>query len=142
MTVPLLRPGQTHDAVPRMKHALVRELLKLGLTPLAEPVALDSKTYGPAAVTAVEAFQQRRHLHGNGVVDKDTWHALGIDEPVADVSPVFHDGRVVIAPEANLPDRPIQAITLKYVAQMAALLEKPITITTGRTTTSSPSTAL
>ena len=31
MAVPLLRPGQTHAAVPRLKQALVRELLELEL---------------------------------------------------------------------------------------------------------------
>jgi hypothetical protein len=39
--------------------------------------------------------------------------------------------RVVVAAGANLPGKPIQPMTLKYVEQMAALLRRPITITTG-----------
>jgi murein L,D-transpeptidase YcbB/YkuD len=84
MTVPVLRPGETDDAVPRMKRALVRELLKLGLRSVAEGVDLDSKTYGPAAVKAVEKLQARKHLQADGVVDKDTWRALGIADPVVE----------------------------------------------------------
>ena len=126
MAVPILRPGDTNDAVPRMKRALVRELLKLGLRSIAEDVVLDSKTYGSAAAKAVEKFQGRRHLQVDGIVGKDTWRALGIDEPV-----VEGNGRVIIAPGANLPGKPIQPMTLKYVERMAAFIHKPITITTG-----------
>src|SRR5919201_1977180 len=103
MSVPILRPGDTNDAVPRMKRALVRELLKLGLRPVAEGVVLDSKTYGSAAVTAVEKLQARKHLRIDGVVGEDTWHALGVDDPVAE-----DVGRVIIAPGANRPGHPIQ----------------------------------
>jgi murein L,D-transpeptidase YcbB/YkuD len=84
MTLPILRPRDTNDAVPRMKRALVRELLKLGLRPVAEPVEVESKTYGPAAVKAVEKLQARKHLKVDGIVGADTWRALGIDEPVVD----------------------------------------------------------
>ena len=125
MSVPILRPGDTNDAVPRMKRALVRELLKLGLRSVAEGVVVDSKTYGSAAAKAVEKFQGRRHLQVDGIVGRDTWRALGVDEPVVDV------GRVIVAPDANLPGKPIQPMTLKYVERMAALLQRPITITTG-----------
>ena len=125
MSVPILRPGDTNDAVSRMKRALVRELLKLGLRSVAEGVVVDSKTYGSAAVKAVEKFQARRHLEIDGIVGQDTWHELGIDEPVVDVA------RVIVAAGANLPGKPIQPMTLKYVEQMAALLRRPITITTG-----------
>ena len=125
MSVPILRPGDTNDAVPRMKRALVRELLKLGLRSVAEGVVVDSKTYGSAAVKAVEKFQARRHLAIDGIVGRDTWRALGVDEPVVDV------GRVIVAPGANLPGKPIEPMTLKYVERMAALLQRPITITTG-----------
>src|SRR5918912_1508442 len=125
MSVPILRPGDTNDEVPRMKRALVRELLKLGLRSVAEGVVVDSKTYGSAAVKAVEKFQARRHLEIDGIVGQDTWRALGIDEPVVDVA------RVIVAAGANLPGKPIQPMTLKYVEQMAALLRRPITITTG-----------
>jgi Putative peptidoglycan binding domain len=126
MSVPILRPGDTNDAVPRMKRALVRELLKLGLRSVAEGVVLDSKTYGSAAVDAVEKFQARRHLRVDGIVGKDTWHELGVDEPVVEEA-----GRVILAPGANLPGKPIQPMTLKYLERMAALIHKPITITTG-----------
>jgi hypothetical protein len=40
-------------------------------------------------------------------------------------------GKVVVAPGANLAGRPITKMTLDYVARMAALLGKPIVITTG-----------
>jgi hypothetical protein len=126
MSVPILRPGDTNDAVPRMKRALVRELLKLGLKPIAQEVVLDSKTYGSAAVNAVEKLQAKKHLQVDGVVGKDTWRALGVDEPVIEDA-----GRVIIAPGANLPGKPIQPMTLKYVERMAAFIHKPITITTG-----------
>src|SRR3989440_929440 len=126
MSVPILRPGDTDDAVPRMKRVLVRELLKLGLRPVAEPVDVESKTYGSAAVNAVEKFQARKHLQVDGIVGQDTWRALGIDEPV-----VEEVGRVIIAPDANKAGQQIQPMTLKYVERMAAFLHRPITITTG-----------
>lgn len=40
-------------------------------------------------------------------------------------------GKVVVAPSANLPGHPISKMTLDYVARMAAMLGKPIVITTG-----------
>ena len=40
-------------------------------------------------------------------------------------------GKVIIAPGANLPGRPINPITLDYVERMAAVAQRPITITTG-----------
>ena len=99
MSVPVLRPGDTDDAVPRMKRVLVRELLKLGLRPVAERVVVDSKRYGSAAVKAVEKFQARRHLRVDGVVGEDTWRALGIVDPVVDrarvsIAPSVDDGPV------------------------------------------------
>ena len=90
MAVPLLRPGQTHQAVPRLKRALVRELVELRLRPVAALIRLDSKTYGSAAVKGVRKFQERKHLGVDGVVGRDTWRALGIDEPVVDVRPILH----------------------------------------------------
>lgn len=126
MAVPILRPGDTNDAVPRMKQALVRELSKLGLRQVAQGVVLESKTYGSAAVTAVEKLQATRHLRVDGVVGEDTWRALGVDEPVVEDA-----GRVIVAPGANLPGKPIAPMTLRYVERMAALIHKPITITTG-----------
>jgi hypothetical protein len=109
-----------------MKQALVADLSKLGLQSVAQGVDLDVKTYGLAAVKAVERFQRAKHLRVDGVVGKDTWRALGIDEPlVEDV------GRVIVAPGANLPGKPIDPMTLQYVERMAALIHKPITVTTG-----------
>lgn len=40
-------------------------------------------------------------------------------------------GKVVVAPGANRPGVPIQPVTLRFVAAMAGLYGKPITITTG-----------
>ena len=40
-------------------------------------------------------------------------------------------GKVIVAPGANLAGRPISRLTLDYVARMAAMLGKPIVITTG-----------
>ena len=90
MAVPLLRPGQTHAAVPRMKKALIRELLALGLRPVAALVRPDSKTYGKATEDAVRKFQEKKNLGVDGVVGKDTWRALGIDEEVVDVRRVLN----------------------------------------------------
>ena len=104
MSVPVLRPGDKDDAVPRMKRVLVRELLKLGLRPVAEGVVVDSTTYGPAAVNAVEKFQARRHLRVDGVVGEDTWQALGIDDPVVDKVT-----RIIFAPSAGRQPRPREA---------------------------------
>jgi Putative peptidoglycan binding domain len=107
MSVPVLRPGDTDEAVPRMKRVLVRELLKLGLRPVAERVVVDSKRYGSAAVTAVEKFQARKHLRVDGVVGEDTWRALGIVDSVVD-----EPARVSIAPsfdDAPVGDRILEA---------------------------------
>ena len=101
MSVPVLRPGDKDDAVPRMKRVLVRELLKLGLRPVAERVVVDSTTYGSAAVNAVEKFQARRHLRVDGVVGEDTWRALGIDDPVVDKVT-----RIIFALNAGRQPRP------------------------------------
>lgn len=86
MAVPLLRPGQTHAAVPRMKQALVRELLAMGLRPLAALIRPDSKTYGKAGVSGVRKFQEKKGLEVDGVVGKDTWRALGIDDEVVNAA--------------------------------------------------------
>ena len=137
MAVPFLSPGQTNDAVPRMKKALVRELLALGLKQIAQSINIESTTYGPTAVNGVKKFQEAKQLDVDGFVGKDTWGALGINEPVTEPTPVthpdevLHGGQVIIAPGANLPGQPIEAMTLDYVARMAAFIGKPITITTG-----------
>jgi murein L,D-transpeptidase YcbB/YkuD len=90
MTVPFLSPGQTDDAVPRMKKLLVPELVALNLNALAQKIAVESKTYGPTAVEGVKKFQAAKHLDVDGFVGKDTWGALGVDEPVTDPTPVVH----------------------------------------------------
>lgn len=131
MTVPILRPGQIDDAVPRLKHALVPQLVALGLQHVAQAVVPDSRTYGPASVAAVEAFQAAKPLPANGTVDKGTWHARGINELVVDVAPVALEGEVIIAPGANLAGKPIQELTFNYLKRMAGMLGKPITVTTG-----------
>jgi peptidoglycan hydrolase-like protein with peptidoglycan-binding domain len=130
MSVPVLRPGDTDDAVPRMKRVLVRELLKLGLRPVAERVVVDSTTYGSAAVNAVEKFQARRHLRVDGVVGEDTWRALGIVDSVADglarvsIAPSVDDGppgdRIL---EAALILAGMPAATARAEARAAGLFD-------------------
>jgi hypothetical protein len=136
VSVPFLNPGQTDPAVPRLKKLLVPELLALGLTPIAQKIDTESTTYGPTAVHGVEKFQKAKKLQVDGRVGKDTWGALGVHEPVVggsvvNAAEVVSGGKVVVAAGANLPGKPIQAITLDYVAHMAASLGKPITVTTG-----------
>ncbi|HEX6702891.1 MAG TPA: peptidoglycan-binding protein [Gaiellaceae bacterium] len=67
-----------------MKRALVQELVALGLRPLAEGIVVESKTYGPAAEKGVRKLQAKKGLEVDGVVGKDTWRALGVNEPVVD----------------------------------------------------------
>jgi hypothetical protein len=90
MAVALLRPGQTHRDVARLKRALVRELTERGHEELASRIRPDFRTYGNAAVRAVKRFQREVGLKPDGVVGKDTWNALGIDEPVVDARPVLN----------------------------------------------------
>jgi len=134
MSVPLLRPGQTHEAVPRMKKALVAELVESGLQPVAVLVRVDTTKYGDASVSAVRKLQEEKGLGVDGVVGKDTWHALGIDEPVVDESPGGGQAPVagvIMAPNANKAGQAMQPMILDYVAKMAAMLGKPITVTCG-----------
>ena len=136
MSVPFLSPGQTHEAVPRMKKALVPELVALGLTPIAQKITVNSTTYGPTSVHGVRVFQEAKGLEVDGKVGKDTWLALGVNEPVVGgalhlAAEALHGGQVIVAPGANLPGQPIQAMTLTYIARMAASIGKPITVTTG-----------
>ena len=116
MTVPLLRPGQTHDAVPKMKKALVPELLKLGERPFAALIRLDSKTYGSRAVNGVKRFQKHKRLGVDGIVGKDTWGALGFDEPVVDEGPQVLHGvpreEGVVAVDGNWVDALLAQETL------------------------------
>jgi predicted chitinase len=84
MSVPFLRPGQSDAAVPRMKKALVRELLALGLGPIAQQINVGSTKYGPATERGVRAFQEAKGLEVDGKVGKDTWGALGVRAQVVD----------------------------------------------------------
>jgi Putative peptidoglycan binding domain/D-alanyl-D-alanine carboxypeptidase len=90
MAVALLRPGQTHRDVARMKKALVRELTERGHGELASQIRPDLRTYGKATVRAVKRFQREVGLKPDGVVGKDTWKELGIDEHVRDARPVLN----------------------------------------------------
>ena len=85
MSVPFLSPGQTDAGVPRLKKLLVPELLKLGLTPFAQKINVDSTTYGPTAEAGVREFQKAKKLQVDGCVGKNTWAALGVNEPVVGV---------------------------------------------------------
>jgi hypothetical protein len=122
--------------VPRLKKALVPELLALGLTPFAQKINVESTTYGPTAVAGVRKFQEAKQLKVDGCVGKNTWAALGVTEPVVggpqpQPAETLHNGQVIVAPGANLPGQAIEAMTLDYVARMAAAIGKPITVTTG-----------
>jgi Putative peptidoglycan binding domain/D-alanyl-D-alanine carboxypeptidase len=90
MAVALLRPGQTHADVPKMKRALVAKLVELGQTQLASSIDPKGKTYGHAAVRAVKRFQREAGLGVDGVVGQDTWKALGVAEEVVDARPVLN----------------------------------------------------
>ena len=91
MSVPLLRPGQTDPAVPRLKKALVRALLERDHEKAASVINPSAKTYGPRAVHGVKIFQRDKKLTADGVVGERTWHALGIKENVVDTRPpVLH----------------------------------------------------
>jgi hypothetical protein len=136
MSVPFLSPGQTDDGVPRLKKLLVPQLLTLGLTPFAQKINVESTTYGPTAVAGVRKFQEAKKLQIDGCVGKNTWAALGVNEPVVGgpkpaKAEEVAGGQVIIAPGANLPGQSIDAMTLDYIARMAASIGKQITVTTG-----------
>jgi hypothetical protein len=136
MSVPFLSPGQTDDGVPRLKKLLVPQLLTLGLTPFAQKINVESTTYGPTAVAGVRKFQEAKKLQVDGCVGKNTWAALGVNEPVVGgpkpaKAEEVAGGQVIIAPGANLPGQSIEAMTLEYITRMAASIGKPITVTTG-----------
>jgi GH25 family lysozyme M1 (1,4-beta-N-acetylmuramidase) len=109
----LLRPGQTHEAVLRLKPALAAQLRALGHAEMADAIKLHSKNYGPSDVLAVQQFQRDKGLDDDGVVGPLTWRALGFDEDVAPVPrPVLNgvpyepgvvalDGRWVAKPLAE-----------------------------------------
>ena len=119
-----------------MKKLLVPQLLTLGLTAIAQKINVDSTTYGPTAEHGVRKFQEAKELLVDGCVGKNTWGALGVNEPVVGgpqpaKAQVVKGGQVIIAAGANFPGQPIQAMTLEFIAGMAATIGKPITVTTG-----------
>jgi len=119
-----------------MKKLLVPQLLTLGLTAIAQKINVDSTTYGPTAEHGVRKFQEAKKLLVDGCVGKNTWGALGVNEPVVGgpqpaKAQVVKGGQVIIAAGANFPGQPIQAMTLEFIAGMAATIGKPITVTTG-----------
>jgi hypothetical protein len=108
-----------------LKKLLVPKLLELGLTPFAQKINVESTTYGPTAVAGVRKFQEAKKLQVDGCVGKNTWAALGVNEPVVGgpkpgKAAELFGGQVVIAPGANLPGQEIEAMTLEFIAQMAA----------------------
>ena len=66
------------------------ELTDRGHGELASKIRPDVRTYGDAAVRAVKRFQRDVGLGPDGVVGKDTWKALGVDEKVVDARPVLN----------------------------------------------------
>jgi hypothetical protein len=110
MTVPLLRPGQTHAAVPRLKKAVVRKLVEGNHDEVASVINPASKTYGPRAVRGVKVFQRDEKLTPDGVVGERTWRALGVNEQVVDATPVLHGVPYepgLIAIDGNWVDKPL-----------------------------------
>lgn len=92
MTVPLLRPGQTSPAVPRLKKAVVQKLLERNHDKVASVINPASRTYGPRAVRGVKVFQRDKKLKPDGVVGERTWRALGVNEQVVDTRPPVLNG--------------------------------------------------
>jgi hypothetical protein len=91
MPLTLLRPGQTDPDVPKLKKAVVRELLAQDQDNVASSINPNSKTYGPKAVRGVKVFQRSKKLTPDGIVGAKTWHALGFEGPVVDKGPrVLH----------------------------------------------------
>ena len=113
MTVPLLRPGQTDPAVPRLKEAVINALVGRGHDQVASAMNPNSRTYGPKAVRGVKVFQQDEKLTPDGVVGARTWKALGINEEVVDKRPpVLHGVPYepgVIAIDGNWVDKELGA---------------------------------
>ena len=85
MSVPFLRPGQTDAAVPRMKKALVRELMRsVKRRSHRRSTSNPHSTARPRS--AVYGSSRRRSGSTSTVtVGKDTWAALGVHEPVVGI---------------------------------------------------------
>jgi hypothetical protein len=87
MPLPVVRPGQTHPAVVKMKRAVVHALKERNHDKLASAINLSTRTYGRSAVHGVKLFQREKQLGPDGVVGARTWRALGFNEPVVDQHP-------------------------------------------------------
>jgi D-alanyl-D-alanine carboxypeptidase len=92
MSVPVIRPGQTHPAVAKLKRAVVEALKKQNHDKLAGSINQRSRTYGRSAVHAVKVVQRGKQLKPDGVVGAHTWHALGVNEQVVDEHPPALNG--------------------------------------------------
>src|SRR5262245_11638717 len=92
MPLPVVRPGQTDPAVPRLKRALVDALLKRNHDQAAAVINPSSRTYGHSAVHGVKVFQRDKQMKPDGVVGARTWHALGFNEQVVDTHPPALNG--------------------------------------------------
>jgi D-alanyl-D-alanine carboxypeptidase/Putative peptidoglycan binding domain len=117
MTLPILRPGQTHAAVLKLKSAVVRELKKGPHAGVATAIRLDVKTYGPTTVHAVKVFQKGKQLGTDGVVGEKTWRALGFDDKVVDERPPILHGIPfepgLLAVDGRWVDKPLALEILK-----------------------------
>ena len=92
MALPVLRPGQTHPAVVKLKKAVVAALLERNHNKVASVINPASRTYGRSAVQGVKVFQRDKQMKPDGVVGEHTWHALGFNEPVVDSQPPALNG--------------------------------------------------
>ena len=117
MSVPILRPGQTHAAVPRMKKALVRELQKLGQTEVAQQINVETRQYGPTSERGIRALQKAKKLKVDGIVGKGTWDALGVHEPVVDPGKDTKRGLASAKTDFSTKDGTIAAIKNECASQ-------------------------
>jgi Putative peptidoglycan binding domain/D-alanyl-D-alanine carboxypeptidase len=92
MPLPVVRPGQTHPAVVKLKQAVVQALKQRNHDQLAGSINQRSRTYGRSAVRAVKVFQRDKQLQADGVVGARTWHALGFKDQVVDTHPPALNG--------------------------------------------------
>ena len=92
MTLPVLRPGQTHPAVLKLKRSLVEALQDAKHEKLASTINQRSRNYRRAAVRGVKRFQRDKNLTADAIVGEKTWRALGFHEPVAEEHPPALNG--------------------------------------------------
>ena len=95
MPLPVVRPGQTHPAVVKLKQAVVQALKQRNHDQLAGSINQRSRTYGPSAVRAVKVVQRDKQLQADGVVGARTWHALGYSGSAQDAPPEQQDAAAV-----------------------------------------------